>query len=147
MGQIADVLRSKGTTVHSISPEATVFEAISKMAELGIGSLLVVEGDHGVRGIITERDYLTKVALAGRSSRTTPVKEIMSIRVSSVAPGATFDECLALMTAGRHRHVPVIDGGRLVGLISVGDIVKYRLVEANVEIQDLTDYVTGKYPR
>jgi len=147
MGLIADVLRSKGTTIHSISPDVTVFDAISKMAELGIGSLLVVEGAHGVRGIITERDYLTKVALAGRASKTTAVQEIMSSPVATVPPKASLDECLALMTAGRHRHIPVVDDGLLVGLVSVGDIVKYRLVEANVEIQDLTDYVTGKYPR
>ncbi len=147
MGEISDVLRSKGAVIHSIGPGATVYDAIEKMSRLGIGALLVVEGEMELRGIVTERDYMNKVALMNRRSRTTTVAEIMSTDLQTAEPRHSVDECLARMTARRHRHLPIVEGGRLVGVVSVGDLVKYRLVEQKVEIQDLTDYVTGKYPR
>lgn len=147
MGHVADVLKTKGTAVHSIAPDATVYDAIARMARLRIGALLVVEGADDIRGIITERDYLTKVVLMNRSSRTTAVSQIMSTPVSTVDPQITVDECLALLTERRHRHMPVVEDGRLVGLVSVGDLVKYRVDEQRTEIQHLTDYVCGSYPR
>src|SRR5262245_25054283 len=134
MATIDDVLCRKGTAVHTISPEATVFEAIGRMVEHNVGSLLVADGDGEPVGIITERDYLRKVALCGRTSHTTAVREIMSVGVISVCSADDVDDCLALMTMRRIRHLPVVDDGRLVGLVSVGDLVKQKLSVQRFEI-------------
>src|SRR6185436_15304536 len=127
MATIDDVLCRKGTAVHTISPGATVFEAIGRMVEHNVGSLLVTDEDGEPVGMITERDYLRKVALLGRTSHTTRVEEIMTIGIISVSLADDVDDCLALMTVRRIRHLPVLDHGRPVGLVSVGDLVKQKL--------------------
>jgi CBS domain-containing protein len=143
MKTVADILKAKGDSiVHSIAPSATVFEALQRMAEKNIGALLVMEGDRIV-GVMTERDYARKVILLARSSRDTPLSEVMTTAVIYVRPDQTSEECMALMTEGRVRHLPVIDGGRLVGLISIGDIVKCIISEQNFIIEQLQHYISG----
>lgn len=145
MGMIAHVLSTKGTQVHTIHRTDTVFEAVKKMVELNSGSLLVTEGEE-VCGIITERDYLRSIVLAGRTSKTTQVREIMTTRIVVVQPGTTVEEAMAIMTDRRIRHLPVVDKGKLVGIVSIGDLVKQVSQDRKYEIQYLTDYITGKYP-
>ena len=145
MGMITHILATKGTQVHTIRRTDTVFEAVKKMVELNSGSLLVTEGEE-VCGIITERDYLRSIVLAGRTSKTTQVREIMTTRIVVVQPGTTVEEAMAIMTDRRIRHLPVVDKGKLVGVVSIGDLVKQISQDRKYEIQYLTDYITGKYP-
>ena len=145
MGKIGDILRSKGSVVHVIEATATVFQAIRKMVDKNVGSLLVVEKGE-IRGIITERDYLRRIILEGRTSKETQVREIMNAKVICVDSGADIEESMAVMTSQRLRHLPVVDSGRLAGLVSIGDLVKYISGERKAEVQYLTDYITGKYP-
>jgi CBS domain-containing protein len=145
MGRVADLLRAKGSTIYTISGDATVYDAIVEMVRHNVGSLLVVQ-DGAPRGIITERDYLREVALKGRTSRNTEVSQIMSRDVIVVDPNRSLEECMAIMTERRIRHLPVADTGRLVGLVSIGDVVKQLSKDQKFEIQYLTDYITGKYP-
>ncbi len=145
MGRIGDVLREKGTTVHSIESSATVFDAIKRMVEIGVGALLVID-EGRICGMITERDYLRRIAVEGRTSRETLVREIMSHPVVSIEPGADVSEGMALMTHRRIRHLPVVEHDRLVGLVSIGDLVRAVSKEATFHAQVLTDYITGKYP-
>jgi CBS domain-containing protein len=145
MGRVADLIRAKGRTVHSIESGATVYDAIKRMVDRNVGALLVVDGNE-IRGIITERDYLREIALKGRTSKTTPVHEIMTSRVICVDPARSIDECMAIMTEKRIRHLPVLEEGRLAGIVSIGDLVKQLSKDQKVEIQYLTDYITGKYP-
>ena len=145
MGRVADLLRAKGSAIYTISSEQTVYEAIVDMVRHNVGSLLVLEGDEPV-GIITERDYLREIALRGRTSRNTEVKEIMSRTVIAVDPERSLDDCMAIMTERRVRHLPVVEQGRLIGLVSIGDVVKRLSNDRQVEIRYLTDYITGKYP-
>ena len=142
MSTVSEVLTDKGSDVHVIDLHATVFDAIAQMVRYGVGALLVVE-EEGVRGIITERDYLRKVAIEGRTSRTTMVHEIMTSPVLAVRPSDDLDDCLALMTERRVRHLPVIDKGRLVGLVSIGDLVKATLDEQRFLIEQLEHYIAG----
>ena len=143
MKTAADVLKSKPSqTVHAIPPEATVFEAVTLMAKENIGALLVMEGAQ-VAGIFTERDYARKIALMSRSSRETPVREIMTSAVMYVRPDHTIDECMALMTENRLRHLPVMDNGKLLGLISIGDLVKNVISDQQFTIQQLQHYIAG----
>ncbi len=146
MGRIRDVLQGKGATVHSINASSTVFEAIARMVELNIGSLVVIDDEQGVCGIITERDYLRKIAVLNRSSRFTTVREIMTSPIECVGLDMTVEQGLAMITDRRHRHLPVTHQGQLVGLVSVGDLVKYLVEEQRVEIRHLTDYVSASYP-
>ncbi len=144
MTTAADVLKSKPQqTVHTITPTATVLEAVKLMADKNIGALLVMEGAH-IAGIVTERDYARKVALMSRSSRDTPVREIMTSAVMYVRPDQTSEECMALMTENRLRHLPVMDRGKLLGLISIGDLVKNIISEQKFLIQQLEHYITGE---
>jgi CBS domain-containing protein len=143
MKTAADLLKSKAhQSVHTIAPTASVLDAVKLMADKDIGALLVMEGDK-VAGIITERDYARKVALMSRSSRETPVREIMTSAVMYVRPSQTSEECMVLMTENRLRHLPVMDGSELLGLISIGDIVKDIISEQKFIIQQLEHYISG----
>jgi IMP dehydrogenase len=145
MGKIAHVIVKKGPQVFTIGQAETVFEAVRKMVELNTGSLLVTEGEE-IRGIVTERDYLRGIVLAGRTSRTTQVREIMTSRVVVVQQETSVEEAMAIMTDRHIRHLPVVDDGKLVGIVSIGDLVKQISQDRKFEIQYLTDYITGKYP-
>lgn len=143
MTTVAQILQSKpDQTVRTITPSASVLEAVKRMAEHGIGALLVMEGERIV-GIVTERDYARKVVLQGRSSETTPVREIMTSAVMYVAPQHTIEECMAVMTENRLRHLPVMEEGRLVGLVSIGDLVKGMISEQQFIIEQLEHYIRG----
>ena len=143
MGHVSDILDNKGREVLSIEGRATVYEAIAKMVEGNVGALLVNE-DGRLAGIVTERDYLRRVTLEGRDERTTPVREIMSPELVYVGPDATIDECMAIMTERRIRHLPVLADGRgVVGIVSIGDLVKFQSKEQSVQIQFLTEYISG----
>jgi CBS domain-containing protein len=143
MKSVAEILRSKPEqTVHTITPSASVFDAVKLMAEKSIGALLVME-DLKIDGIITERDYARKIVLMGRSSKETPVRDIMTAPVMYVRPDQTNEECMALMTDNRVRHLPVIDNGKLIGLISIGDLVKDIISEQKFIIDQLEHYIMG----
>jgi CBS domain-containing protein len=143
MKTAADVLKSKAhQAVHTITPGALVFDALKLMADKNIGALLVMEGER-IAGIITERDYARKIVLMSRSSRETPVREIMTSAVMYVRPGQTTEECMVLMTENRLRHLPVVDGNRLLGLVSIGDLVKSIISEQKFTIEQLQNYISG----
>ena len=145
MTAVADILKSKGdAVVHAIEPYDSVFEALQRMADKGIGALLVMQGDEVV-GIVTERDYARKVALNGRSSALTLVRDVMTTSVMFVKPSQTSEECMALMTDNRLRHLPVMEGSRLVGLISIGDLVKDIISEQKFVIDQLAQYISGQH--
>jgi len=138
------ILKNKGNYVWSLPPERTVYEAISMMAEKSVGPIVVLSGEQLV-GIISERDYARKVILKGKLSKQTLVSEIMSSPVTTVEPERTADECMRLMTEKRIRHLPVMDQGKLVGVVSIGDLVK-AIVSVQAEtIQYLSDYIGGKH--
>jgi CBS domain-containing protein len=144
MKTVEDILKEKGREVWVISPHATILEALRLMAEKDVGALVVVE-DNQIVGIISERDYARKIALRGKSSVNTPIKEIMTDKVYYVSPKTTVQECLALITQQSIRHLPVLENGKLVGLISIGDVVKSIIDEQETTITQLSDYITGKY--
>jgi len=137
-----DILRLKGRTVHSVRANDTVLAALGLMADYDIGAVLVLEGDTLV-GILTERDYARKVVLAGRSSKDSPVSAIMTSNVVTVTPQHSVDDCMTLMTSRRVRHLPVVDGGRLAGVISIGDLVKATIDEQAFTIRELKSYIAG----
>ena len=125
MGQVSDILAAKGSAVLEIDAEATVFDAVSKMVDGNVGSLLVTDGGRLV-GIVTERDYLRRVAIVGRDERTTPVREVMSAPIVYTTPESSIEECMAVMTERRIRHLPVLTESReVMGVVSIGDLVKY----------------------
>ena len=141
MTAVADILKSKSdNTVHAIAPGDSVLDALQRMAEKRIGALLVMEGETIV-GIVTERDYARKIALLGRTSAATLVRDVMTADVMYVRPTQTSQECMALMTENRLRHLPVVDGARLVGLISIGDLVKDIISEQQFIIEQLEHYI------
>jgi len=142
---IGTVLAQKGTDVWSIAPDAMVFQAVEKMAEKGIGALLVM-AQGKLLGIVSERDYARKVILKGLSSKQARIDQIMTSPAVSVKPAQTVDDCMALMTERRIRHLPVIDGGKVVGVVSIGDLVKWIISKHEETIQQLEDYISGKYP-
>ena len=142
MRLVQDILNDKGHDIFSVDPDATIFSAIETMADRRIGALLVMQGGKPL-GIVTERDYARKVALEGRSSRDSKVRDIMSTRVLCVSPDRTVEDCMALMTDKRARHLPVVDHKEVIGLISIGDLVKAMIAEQQFMIDQLHDYITG----
>ena len=145
MTSVAQLLKTKpnNTGVYTIGADDSVYQAIKLMAEKGIGALVVTDGD-SIAGIITERDYARKVVLMDRSSKETPVRDIMSKAVRFVRPQQTTDDCMALMTERRMRHLPVIENDRLVGMVSIGDLVKNIIAEQQFTIQQLEHYISGE---
>jgi CBS domain-containing protein len=138
-----EVLETKGSEVWSIPSEALVYDALNLMAEKNVGALVVLEGS-AVKGILSERDYAREVDLKARSSKSTPVKQIMTRKVFYIRPDNTVEECMALMTHKRIRHLPVMDGDNLVGLISIGDVVKTIISEQKYMLRQLEDYIMGE---
>ena len=137
-----DIIRFKGKTVHAVRPDDTVLAALGVMAEHDIGAVLVVEGDE-LLGILSERDYARKVVLLGRASRDSPVRLIMTANVVCVPPNRTVEECMGLMTERRCRHLPVVENGRVIGLVSIGDLVKAMIDEKEFTINQLKNYIAG----
>ncbi|NMM76747.1 inosine-5-monophosphate dehydrogenase [Acidovorax sp. SRB_14] len=146
MTAVSKILKSKADpVVHSIAPSASVFDALQRMADKRIGALLVMEGDTIV-GILTERDYARKIALMGRTSAATLVRDVMTSQVMYVGPQQTSEECMALMTENRLRHLPVVEDGVLLGMISIGDLVKDIISEQKFIIEQMEHYITGTRP-
>jgi CBS domain-containing protein len=137
-----DILTTKGHGVHSVRPDDTVLAALGLMAQHDIGAVLVMEHERLV-GILTERDYARKVALAGRSSKDSAVSAIMTSHVVCVAPDRTIDECMGIMTEKRVRHLPVVDHKRVVGMVSIGDLVKQTIADQEFTITQLQQYIVG----
>ncbi|SIT77930.1 CBS domain-containing protein [Pontibacter indicus] len=144
MGTVRHLLQKKGNRVISISPNSTVYSALEMMVEQNVGALIVMDGDR-FAGMFTERDYARKVILKGKASRDTLVSEIMSEHPVVVTPDTTIDQCMALMTDKYIRHLPVLDKQQLVGLVSIGDIVKCMIDEQKCIIEDLEHYITGHH--
>jgi CBS domain-containing protein len=142
VNRLAEILEEKGGDVLEIDADASVFEAVQQMVERNVGSLLVTEGGD-ISGIVTERDYLRRVTLEGRTDRETPFRQILSSPLILVPPETTIDECMALMSDRRIRHVPVVEEGKVVGLVSIGDLVKFKSKQQTFEIQYLTNYITA----
>jgi CBS domain-containing protein len=140
---IGTVLHHKGPQVWTISPDATVFEAIRMLADKNVGALLVVE-EGKVMGMFSERDYTRKVALEGKTSQKTLVREIVSKDVVTVTPLNTVEDCMRLMTDKRIRHLPVLDNGKLVGLVSIGDMVNWIISAQSATIDQMESYLTGR---
>ena len=143
---VRSILASKGAHVWSIGPVATVYEAIEIMAEREIGSMPVIDDSGDLVGLISERDYARKIILQGRSSRETPVSDIMSSPVIYVSPGETVDRCMHIMTDARIRHLPVVEQGRVVGIVSIGDLVNWIISSHEESIAHLQSYIAGVYP-
>lgn len=142
MKTVKDILDSKGYEVWAVKPDTTVFEAVKLMAERGVGSLLVLDGDKLV-GIVTERDYARKIILEDKSSKNTAVTDVMTKKVLCATPERTIDECMALMTDKRARHLPVVDHKRVIGVVSIGDLVKAMIDEQQLLIDQLQHYISG----
>ena len=140
MRTLMQLLQAKGGEIHTISPDARVYEALKLMAEKDVGALVVVEAGR-LAGIISERDYARKVILQGKSSHDMTVRDIMTGKVITVSPEQTVEDCMALMTGKRIRHLPVIEGGRLAGLLSIGDLVKEVIAEQEQTIRQLESYI------
>lgn len=144
-GTVYDILHNKSGEIHTTSPQDSVYEAVRLMGEKNIGALVVVEGGK-IIGVLSERDYSRKVVLRGRTSRDTTVGEIVSSPAITVASRDSIDKCMQLMTGKRIRHLPVVDDGRLVGLISIGDLVSWVMQSQRHTIQQLQGYISGDYP-
>ena len=142
MNQLSEILAEKGHDVLRIEAGASVLQAVKQMVEANVGSLLVMEGGE-VSGIVTERDYLRRVTLEGRTDAETAVREIVSAPLIVATPETTIDECKALMTDRRIRHVPVVKDGDVVGIVSIGDLVKFESKQQSFEIKYLTEYITA----
>ena len=143
MKTVKDILGAKGSKVYSISPDATVYEALNRMAEKNVGSMLVFEGKDLI-GLISERDYSRKTILKGRLAKDTAVSEIMTTSVVSVHPDDDIEECMELFTGKRVRHLPVIEKGKVVGIVSIGDVVKSIIDYKEFIIEELENYIKGK---
>jgi CBS domain-containing protein len=147
MKTVKDILDSKNRTVCSIHPKAAVFDALKLMSDMQIGALMVLDEKGEIRGILSERDYARKVPLQGKTAQETPVSEIMTPaeRMHFVKPSSTVDDCMVMMTARHVRHLPVFEGERFVGLVSIGDVVKAVILDKQSLIDQLSDYIAGKY--
>ena len=143
MNTVKRILEAKHGTVWTIRPDATVYEALRVMADKDIGALLVRSSEGKLVGVFSERDYARKVILKGRASKDTLVSELMTDLVYYVSSEHTVDDCMAIMTAKRVRHIPVIDDGSLVGIVTIGDVVNSKISEQNITIRDLENYITG----
>lgn len=144
-GTVGSVLKRKGTDVWFVAPGQTVYEAIERMANKGVGALLVMEGEK-LQGIISERDYARKVILRGKSSRVILVKEIMTSPVIVVKPDRSVEECMGIITANRIRHLPIVENEKVLGVVSIGDLVKWVVSEQEDTIEHLENYISAKYP-
>jgi CBS domain-containing protein len=143
--EVSALLQSKGTQVYSVTPETKVFDAIQMMADKNVGALVVLS-EGKVVGIFSERDYTRKVVLHGKSSKDTKVQELLSTPVISASPGSSVEECMRLMTTYRVRHLPILDGEKLVGVISIGDLVNWTISAQSTAIHQLQNYIAGQYP-
>jgi CBS domain-containing protein len=143
--EVGALLQSKGTQVYSVKPETKVLDAIRMMAEKNVGALVVLADDRVV-GIFSERDYTRKVVLHGKSSKDTEVRELLSTPVISASPGSSVEECMRLMTTYRVRHLPILEGEKLVGVISIGDLVNWTISAQSTAIHQLQNYIAGQYP-
>lgn len=144
MARVSEILEHKGGMVLSVDVGDTVFDAISLMAEVNIGAVLVQEND-SIAGIFTERDYLQKIALLSRSSQDTRVGDVMTTPVISAEPGDSVQQCMETMTTCHCRHLPIVENGQLLGIVSIGDLVKKMLDEKQAEVEKLSQYITGTY--
>ena len=146
MRTIKELLDFKGpTTIHSIAPDGSVFEAVTCMVENNIGAILVLV-DGSIKGIMTERDYLRFITGRGRTARDTPVSELMTSKVIFLTPDTSLDEAMAIMTEARIRHIPILDGGTLLGIVSIGDLVKQISSNRDVQLRNLEEYISDPYP-
>ena len=144
MTTVSEIIDRKGGMVLSVDQNDSVFDAISLMAEVNVGAVLV-KTDNTISGIFTERDYLQKIALNSRSSRKTPVREVMSSPVITAKPDDSIQHCMETMTSCRCRHLPVVDNDELLGIVSIGDLVKRLLEEKETEVRQLSQYIAGSY--
>lgn len=142
MANVQQLLNGKSNQVWTTDPDGTVFDAIRMMADKDVGALVVIEDGKPV-GIFTERDYARKVVLEDRQSKSTPVRDVMSTRIVCVSPEQTIEECMAVMTDKRVRHLPVLDNGKLAGIVSIGDLVKSRIADQEFLIEQLAHYIHG----
>lgn len=142
MRTVRQVLESKNPEVHAVGPDAPVIEALRLMAEHGIGAVLVLDDDR-LTGIVSERDYARKIVLTGRTSQQTPVRDIMVDTVSTIGPDETVPRCMQMMTDGRFRHLPVLEDGRVIGIVSIGDLVKAVIEDQQVELDQLQRYIAS----
>jgi CBS domain-containing protein len=144
-GTVGSVLKRKGSEIWSVTPDQTVYEAVQRMADKSVGALLVILAGR-LEGIISERDYARNVILKGRSSKTTLVKEIMTSPVIFVASDQSVDECMDIMTKNRIRHLPIMENEKILGVISIGDLVKWVVSDQEETIEHLQNYITSRYP-
>ena len=144
MIQVRDILRFKGREVWSVSPDASVLDAIRQLDEKSVGALMVIDDGGQLQGVISERDYARKVCLRGRSSAETRVREIMTAEVVRISPSQTVKECMEVMTEKRIRHLPVLEDGEVVGVVSIGDIVRAIIADQHDYIEQPESYITGK---
>jgi signal-transduction protein with cAMP-binding, CBS, and nucleotidyltransferase domain len=143
MEQVSDILKGKTGALLTIASDASVFDMVKQMVDANVGSLLVTV-DGRIEGIVTERDYLRRVTLEGRTDKDTPVSEIMTSPLIVVTPETAVDECMAIMTDRRIRHMPVVENGEVIGLVSIGDLVKFQSQQQDFKIKYLTDYITAR---
>jgi CBS domain-containing protein len=143
MARVSDILSRKGSTVRSITPDATAQQAIEAMVLHNVGSIIVREG-RSIAGIFTERDFLRRVAIAGKDASRTPVREVMTARLVCVERERPVEECMAIMSRERIRHLPVVEGHEVVGVISIGDLIKTMASEREIEVRYLTEYILGE---
>lgn len=143
MERVSDILKNKQGTLLTIASDASVFEMVKQMVDANVGSLLVTVAGR-IEGIVTERDYLRRVTLEGRTDKDTPVSEIMTSPLIVVNPETPVDECMAIMTDRRIRHMPVVESGEVMGMVSIGDLVKFQSQQQDFKIQYLTDYITAR---